>query len=282
MGGFFFMRMWHKNSDRVTFAWHYARRLIKPFLFWALFYAVVPPFVDGSPHGIGSAMLMHLMNIARYPHFFLRTGNVYHLWFLSSMLQAAGVVWVALRLGDLRIALLLGTVFYCVALLGGSYCQTAFGFHTHFDMMTGPFVSTLFFAIGAWLAERRQSIPLAVGAALLGGGLLTCLAEEVLLHYKFAQPIVNIGCLFGTVPYVVGTMVMTLARPNCGTVMAKVGVYSLGLYTFHPYVIEVLLRLPFGRAFFSFPLLFAPLVLVFTFAAIGLLSKIRWMRPFTV
>jgi surface polysaccharide O-acyltransferase-like enzyme len=282
IGGFFFMRAWRKNPDHAAFAWHYAKRLLKPFLFWALFYAIVPPFVDGSPDGIGAKILNHLMSIVRFPHHFLLTGDVYHLWFLSSMLQAAGIVWVALRLGHLRIALLLGAVFYCAALLGESYSQTALGFHTHFDMMNGPFVSTLFFAIGAWLAERRQNLPLVVGAALLGGGLLTCLAEEALLHYKFALPIAGIGPLFGTVPYAAGAVVMALALPNCGGVMAKFGAYSLGIYTFHPYVMEVLLRVSFGRAVSCSPILFSLLAFVITFAAISLLSRIRWMRPFTV
>jgi surface polysaccharide O-acyltransferase-like enzyme len=283
MAGFFFMHAWRRNSDHLALARSYGGRLMKPFIFWALFYAVIPPFIGGSPHGIGPAILGHLANIARYPHSFLLTGFVYHLWFLSSMLQAAGIVWVSLRLGDLRIALALGFVLYCVALLGGSYSQTAFGFHTHFDMKNGPFVSTLFFALGAWIEERRPNIPLLAGALLLWIGLIAHLVEGVFLLDKFARPIINNQYLLGTPLYAVGVMFVALARPNFAWgVATAIGVYSLGVYAFHPYVIEVLLRLPFGHVFSSEPLLLSLLVLAIAFATMSLLGRIRWLRPFVV
>ncbi len=237
LAGFFFRHSWRRNSDHWALARSYGSRLMKPFFFWAVFYAVVPPFIGGSPHGIGSAILGHLANIARYPHSFLLTGFVYHLWFLSSMLQAAGIVWVSLRLGDLRIALALGFVLYCIALLGGSYSQTAFGFHTHFDMKNGPFVSTLFFALGAWIEERRPNVPLLAGALLLWIGLMTHLAEGLFLRHQFARPIMSNQYLLGTPLYAAGVIFVALARPNSAwRVASAIGACSLGIYVFHPYV----------------------------------------------
>jgi len=277
--GFFFRHAWRQKPDHLMLARSYARRLLKPFLFWALFYAVVPPFLGGSPDGIGPAILGHLGNIARHPRSFLLTGFTYHLWFLSSLLQAAGIVWLSLRLGDIRIALLVGSVFYGVALLSGPYSPTQLGFHTHFDMRNGPFVSTLFFAIGAWLQERRLNVPLVAGASLMGMGLTMHLAEGLFLFHAFARPLFSNEYLLGTLPYAVGIMLMALARPDFEWGLAgRIGLYSLGLYVFHPYVIEVLLRLPFGHTLSRNPLLFSPLVLAITYAIIRPLGRVARLR----
>jgi len=276
--GFFFMRGWNRNPNPVALARRYAIRLTIPFFFWALFYAVIPPFVGGAPNGIGPEVLHHLLNMIRYPHHLLLTGYVYHLWFLSSLIQVTAIVWIAMRFGGIHIALLVGGLLYGVALLGGPYSQTLFGFHTHFDMKNGPFVGTLFFALGAWLEPRRRNVPLAVGIVLLGIGLLTYLSEAAYLQSTFAQPMISNNYLLGSIPFSLGTVLIALARPNLGGIAAEVGVYSLGLYALHAYVIEVLMRLPYGRAFSDFPFLFSLLVFALSFAAIRLLSRIRWMR----
>ncbi len=119
IGGFFFMHAWRQTSEPEKLICHYAARLMKPFLFWTLFYAIVPPFIGGAPDAISLKIREHLEALIRYPHTFFLTGFVYHLWFLSSLLQAAVVVWVCLRFGNLRIALVLGAVCYCLALAGG-------------------------------------------------------------------------------------------------------------------------------------------------------------------
>ena len=137
---------------------------------------------------------------------------------------------------------------------------------------------TLFFALGAWLEPRRRNVPLAVGIVLLGIGLLTYLSEAAYLQSTFAQPMISNNYLLGSIPFSLGSVLIALARPNLGGIAAEVGVYSLGLYALHAYVIEVLMRLPYGRAFSDFPFLFSLLVFALSFAAIRLLSRIRWMR----
>ncbi len=146
-------------------------------------------------------------------------------------------------------------------------------------MKTGPFVSTLFFAIGAWLENRRPNVSLAMGVLLLVSGLLTHLGEAVILHLAYARPIMSYSYLAGTVPYSVGIMLVALARPNSGSVIVgMIGASSLGIFVFHPYVIEVLLRLPISHNFVNYPFFFSGLVLAITFAGIFLLGKIPGLR----
>ena len=108
------------GSCRATpFAWQ------KYFSFGPPFFAVVPPFVGGAADGYGVAVRQHLANITRFPHYFLLTGNVYHLWFLSSLLQGICLVWLCLRFWKLRGAVLVGGAFYAAVLLGGGVCRDA-------------------------------------------------------------------------------------------------------------------------------------------------------------
>ena len=277
--GFFFMDAWRRDPDQPALIWRYANRLLKPFLFWGIFYAVIPPFVGGAPAGIKAAVLEHLLNIVKYPHSFLLTwGNVYHLWFLSSLLQAAAIVWICLRLWNLRAALLIGALFYGLALMGGPYSEVFFGFHLNANK--GPLVSTLFFAIGAWLADRRPTFPPFLAGVLLGSGLWLHLAEASFLHGAYGRPLTSNAYLLGTIPYAVGVMLLALSFPRLGLGVARLGTYSLGIYAFHVYIIEILLGLPIGRTLANSPLLFCCVVFGITLGVVVPLSKIAWARPF--
>lgn len=135
---------------------------------------MVPPYVGGAPQGNWVALRQHLENILRYPHHFLLTGDVYQLWFLSSLLQGIGVVWVCLRFWNGR-----------GALLGASYAGTRAGFQTHFDMKNGPFSSTLFVALGVWLTlaqPARGRVLAGIGVGSFGIYVLHVCVIECLLR----------------------------------------------------------------------------------------------------
>ena len=78
-------------------------------------------------------------------------------------------------------------------------------------------------------------------------------------------------------PFALGAMFLALSRPNTGGLMAVVGKCSLGLFVLHPYVIEVLLRLPL-KPLVPKPLLLAGIVFAVTFAALQLIRRIRYLR----
>lgn len=279
IAGFLFMRTWQREPDAGALLRRYAVRLLKLFFFWAFFFSIVPPYVGGAPQGNGAVLLQHLENILRHPRYFLFTGYVYHLWFLSSLLQGITVVWLCLRFWNVRGALLVGGVFYAVALLGASYAGTRAGFQTPFDMKNGPFTSTLWVALGVWLAQRRK-FPIVPGLGLMGLGLACHLAEAFWLRHAFQRPLMDNNFLIGTIPYALGLVWLALAQPTRGRVLAGLGTASLGIYVLHVYVIECLRRLPLEGTFLQWSWVFAVAVLAITWAVVLGLGKVRGLQMF--
>lgn len=280
VSGFLFMRSWAGTSHKNALLFRCARRLLLPFLFWALFYALVPPFISGEPHGIGAAIVTHLATICFYPQSFLMNGLVYHLWFLSSLLQGVALLWICLRFLDLGAAVMLGSVLYCLALSGSAYAPTLLGFHTHFAMRNGPFSSTLFVAIGACLAKCQFPYPLHKGIILLCFGFLLQLVEVTFLHARYGVAISNVEFAVGTVPYSVGIMMVMLTMPGFGESfgLALLGPFSLGIYAIHPYIIEVLRRGIDARSVVHWPLFSTVAVFVISATAALGLSKFQLTR----
>ena len=239
---------------------------------------MVPPFVGGAADGYGVAVRQHLANITRFPHYFLLTGNVYHLWFLSSLLQGICLVWLCLRFWKLRGAVLVGGAFYAAVLLGG-YAGTRIGFSTNFDMKIGPFTSALFVALGACLAQR-QKFSIAPGLALVAIGLVGHLSEGYWLRHAFSRPLIQNDYLIGTIPYSVGLVWLALARPTSGQGLAGIGAASLGIYVLHVYVIECLRLLPLKGMIVYLPWIFVGIVLAVTWAVVYVLGKVRGLRAF--
>lgn len=149
ISGYFFRLSWERTENKPQLLAKSILRIIPIFLFWAAVYAILPPFVDGGDWS------SHLQAILHYPHSFILTGNVYHLWFLSSLLQGLLVLWVFLWLDHYRYGLVFGALLYTVALVAGTYSMTPLGFPISFDMKNGPFFSTLFVFLGALLAQGK-------------------------------------------------------------------------------------------------------------------------------
>jgi surface polysaccharide O-acyltransferase-like enzyme len=123
VSGYFFACSWLRGGNAFRLLWKSGRRIGLVFMFWALFYAFVPPFVGNPPSHL-EQVGVHLVNMVRYPQHFLMTGGVYHLWFLSSLGQALFILALFLRWRLLNLALLTGIVLYAIGLLSGSYAVT--------------------------------------------------------------------------------------------------------------------------------------------------------------
>lgn len=277
--GYFFLRSWQAATNKPEVLGRYGKRLLIPFVFWALFYAVVPPFV-GQAQDWRPAVTGHLWAFIRYPHYFLLGGFVYHLWFLSSLGQALLVLWLCLRFWKLQGALLLGGALYVMALCGDLYAVTPLGFQTRFYMRDGPFFSTLFVALGAWLADSHFRCRPRTAAALAGAGFLLHWTEVWLVYRLYGVPCAGHNFAIGTVPYAMGLTLLALAIPDLGPFkrLAWLGTFSLGIYAFHPYLIEVFLRVSEIASPLRQPFLFEAFVAVGSSGLAMGLSKLPWTR----
>lgn len=280
LSGYFFMRSWNSTEAKRSLLVRYALRLMVPFAFWAFFYAIVPPFVSGDSQGIALALKEHLVGIFRYPHSFLLTGGVYHLWFFSSLLQALLILWVCLCYGNLTLALVIGSILYGLALLGGPYAVLPIGFHTHFDMKMGPFFSTVFVALGALISKKAYTLR-AVSAILVAClGALFCLTEFEILHVHYGQPSTSLNFYVSTLAFAPGVIFLALSWNNAPPMLAQMGTYALGVYAIHVYVVEALIRTWIGHAFLFVPLAFACVTFGISLLLVTGLAKLRFARPF--
>ena len=188
----------------------------------------------------GGDWKQHFENIFRYPHTFILTGNVYHLWFLSSLLQGLFILWVSLCLDRFYIGLTIGVLLYLAALIAGTYSMMPFGYPVSFDMKNGPFLSTLFIVIGAGIAQGKYltSKNTAIASAVFGFAL--CVAEVSFLQYSYEQPFVGLSVMIGIIPFAVGVMNLTLLCNIDKFGLDYIGRYSLGIYVIHPWIIEFL------------------------------------------
>ena len=275
ISGFLFKRSFDRSSDKLTVLLRYGTRILVPFLFWSIFYALVPPFVSGAPNGIPSAIRDHFTSIVRFPHAFLLTGFVYHLWFLSALGQGLFVLWLSMRVSGVKLVLILGAALYCIALCAEPYSPSPIGLHWHFYARNGPFFSTLFVGLGAWLADTGLACKTSSALWLLCLGLLMQLTEVYFLYFLYRTPIRDHNFVLGTVPYALGCVLLALSKPNIGRPcdLSNLGLLTLGIYAFHPYVIEVLLPLAHHSNLLMVPILFESTVLIISVGVVWCVSK---------
>lgn len=247
ISGYFFMASWERSDQqgRNTLIIRYSTRLSLIFLFWSLFYAICPPFAGRVSGDLWTIIVQHLGDFLRYPHTLFFSGYVYHLWFLSSLLQALVFLWVCLRFNQLRLAIIVGATLFGIALLGSAYSHTPLGFHTRFDLKSGPFLSTLCASMGAWICRHKVSMSRSSAACLAASGLAVQFLEAGFLRHQYGIPLGDHDFTCGSIAYAAGLMLLMLATPDADAFgLASLGRYSLGIYAIHPYLIEVLRHWP--------------------------------------
>jgi surface polysaccharide O-acyltransferase-like enzyme len=280
VSGYFFAGSWLRGGDAFRLLWKSGRRIGTVFLFWALFYAVVPPFV-GNATSYREQVEVHLVNMVRYPLHFLTTGGVYHLWFLSSLGQALFILALCLRWRLPKLALLTGIVLYAIGLLSGSYAVAPIGLDLHFYSRNGPFFSTLFVALGAWLALHPPARLLAWGMGFSIVGMTGQFAEVAFLEKAYGVALTSNNFVVSTVPFGLGVAMLGFSSAGSGVLrrLQPIGCLSLGIYVLHPYLIEVISFFPQTLWLVQQPPLMAIGVFAITAAAVWGLSKMKWLKP---
>lgn len=271
ISGYFFRLSWNRTKEKIEVFRKSAFRIIPIFLFWALFYATVPPFVGELK------MPQRLEAISAYPLSFILNGNVYHLWFLSSLMQGLVILGIYLWIGRLYLGLAVGSILFTISLVISTYFVSSLGSSITFDMKSGPFFSTLFVLLGATLADGRYRLGNGIAIAATVFGFLICVAEVSFLHFFYGQPFRGTSLMFGIIPMALG--LMNLSLNGCIQIpwLASIGRYSLGIYVIHPWFIEIL-KLPRFGILLDLPILIFFLALFLSFLITVLLAKIPYLR----
>jgi hypothetical protein len=141
---------------------------------------------------------------------------------------------------------------------------------------------TLFIAIGWWL--RSTSIRIQTGPAIASSlaGFLFLLVFEVLEMPALAH--------IGIVPYTVGLVMLSLSLSSGGTecYLARLGRYSLGIYTSHMLYVFLIansgygMRLYYILGYYGYMIAHSTFVFSMSLILSIALSKPKWLRPLVV
>jgi len=218
-------------SDRPTFekVRRSLTRLAIIFIAWEIIYNLAYPLLFG------------IRKFDHYGLFFLAKtlvggGTAFHLWFIIALATSMCVFALSVRFGY-RTALTIAAMLYLVGLALGSYSVAAgLASMTEAPLNTrnGPFMGTMFFTLGAFLATRKPSQSPAFWALVMVGGLLLHLAEASILHFGFGADFVPHDYLIGTIPFAIGAFCLQLSLPvSDDSPTVRLGRVALGMYCVH-------------------------------------------------
>lgn len=240
---------WARRTEAPESRWPVTRRtvvrLLMLFAGWSLVFVlpwegdrIIPAFPDRWWANVQG----NVRWIARHPWQVLFAGTNGHLWFLMALAQATLIAsQVRGRVRD-RWLVALGAALLLVYLLAKPYRGTVLGLALGFNPRNGPFVSTLFFALGNCLARRDPSPRwFAHGAGLACLGVALSVLELTWLHAHTRASLAQ-DLVVGTVPYGLGIAMMALSghRWLSHTALASLGASVLGIYASHPIFVELL------------------------------------------
>lgn len=221
------------------------RRIMVVFVIWSCIYAIAPVVIPKnwsvlSQQGLVDPLLQQinltLHDLAVRPLFYVFEGPGFHLWFLPSLAMSLALLAVALHYQRLGTFVILGLGLFILGLLAKAYANTSWGWHVNFNARNGLFFSTVFVAIGAWLAQRPDKPSNGYALIIFTLGYLLQFFEAQYLHALNPQmPVTGNDFLIGTLPLGIGALLIALARPSLGecTQIHRFAPYVLGIYVVH-------------------------------------------------
>jgi len=274
------------KSDSFSLFKRYSKRLIIVFIVWSVIYAVMPDDFLWATLKLGlskglfqPAYERFLLTVSRYreePIFFLMEGTKSHLWFLPSLMIAMGIITSFLVVRKEKYLMPFSIALYIMGLLMNTYVHTPIGIHLpfRFDGKDGPFVSTLFTAIGFWFSKRDKCFSTIPASLIAIAGYALSLIEITLIRRFLHGPSTQVFTI-GTVPFGIGMFCFALSKPNLGesTIFPKLGSLTLGIYVSHILAWEMVWN--FQRFFniFLWQLIFPILIYLLALGITILLKK---------
>jgi len=158
VAGYFFGKSLIKGRPLGQLTKRYCLRLAQLFILWSLVYCFLPQhFSKGAiEYGFLKAIYLHLSSMHMYvwdlivntPVSLIFSGTHGHLWFFPAYISGILVVSLFLFLKQEKYLIPFGFLLYIISLLGRSYQNLPIGYSEELQLYRGPFVSTLFMAIG--------------------------------------------------------------------------------------------------------------------------------------
>ncbi len=287
----YFFTKKHLEGTKVTDLYiRYLTRLTIIFMVWTTIYFFLPlPSkirTYGIFNGLNQLIIERITWITDHPITFLCQGLTIHLWFIISLILSLTMLYGVIVRNQPGKIFLIAIPLYLFGLLAGAYSKTPLGITFDFNTRDGPFFSTLFIAIGWWLAQRDFKPTLQLAWATIISGFLVQMTEYLLLSNTYgsmSNPAQG-NYLLGTVFFGTGVMFLALAIPQLGkyTPLPNWGKYTLGIYAAHLLVLNYAGKLTYFLPGIISQLLMPVLIYFITLAIVAILAKIKYIRSIVV
>ncbi len=295
--GFFWGKKLQTGAPVWNLFFNSGKQLLLLWGIWSLFYGLAPtsfPLKTLITHGSSRDWISWLLTtpsdtltwIQQHKLTFLLQGTSTPLWFLMSLAMALLILSCFVYFKKEKFLLGFALILFLIGLLGGSYSKTPLGISFPFELNTrnGPFLSTLFVAVG-WRLSFLKKLPALKWAFLLFLGGLLLNYTEFLFLLKCFNVQVGRDYVLGTIPFGVGAFLLALHAPDLGkgTFLPEWGKLVLGIYVTHRYVMSLILLLqnkyfPHLTGTFTWEILFSFVVFFSSAAVVSLLKKNRITR----
>ena len=221
------------------------RRIMGIFVIWSCIYAVAPVLIpknwnvlsqQGLIDPLFNQVLLIAHDIGQHPLFYVFEGPGFHLWFLPSLAMSLSLLALALHYQRVGLFVIFGISLFIFGLLAKAYANTSLGLHVNFNTRNGIVFSTVFVAMGAWLAKRSDKPPMSYAIIIFILGYLLQFFEAQYLHAQNPQtPVAGHDFLIGTLPLGIGALLIALAKPTLGTSLSiyRLAPHVLGIYAVH-------------------------------------------------
>jgi len=269
----------------------YLTRLTLIFIVWTTIYFFMPLPNKIRTYGIFNGLTQLITErvawITDYPMTFICQGLTIHLWFLISLIISLTMLYGVIVFNQPGKIFLMAIPLYLFGLLAGAYSETPLGIMFDFNTRNGPFFSTIFVAIGWWLAQRDFKPTLQLAWATIISGFLLQMIEYLLLSNTYSNSVSNPShgnYLLGTVFFGTGVMLLALAIPQLGknTPISNWGKFTLGIYVAHPLALNYTGKLVHPLPGIV-PQLVTPVIVYFiTLVTISILARVKYIRHIVV
>lgn len=257
------------------------KRIITILIAWNLIYLLPYNLAGFYEHGLLGPFKMaywKATGLIENPHYLLLQGSKVHLWFLVGLLISTLIATIFIAFNRPFLLLFFAIGLYVIGVLSKGYSDTPVGLEFDFNTRNGPFLGTLFFVMGYFLAGYSPKPKwIYAGMALFLSGLVMQ-ASEVYLIWLFFGSSLEQDYVFGTTLIGLGAAIIALSNHPILQIrsLGKIGAMTLGVYAIHYIFVDWLRPLDQLLRHPLWEIGYVLLVFILSIAAVLLIARHPW------
>jgi surface polysaccharide O-acyltransferase-like enzyme len=264
-----------------------AKRIALVFIAWSFIYLLPYNVSSIFQYGLLGPIKQSYWNLSilvQTPLDILAQGTAVHLWFLVGLLTSLVITALFVVGEHVRSLMVCSVVLYAFGLFAKAYLDTPFGIHVDFNTRNGPFFGLIFFASGYVISRMTPNSGwLWKGLVLLTLGYVILFMELSFLHKHYGTSPLQ-DYVAGTYLVGLGCSLVALSNPSFLRIqsLSETGRLSLGIYAIHIIFVDWFHPIGLLACSPTWEIGYVVLVLLFSIAAVFLMSKSEVLRRLVI